>query len=439
MRCGSATLSRTPSGTLGAGNTIMGRHRQTGPPRAQQAALLATSAATSHRRAQSSPRVRAATVLAVGVLAAGAVITATTVPWLQDAALPRSRAGEPARPPDSPAAPPAPPTAPAAPTAPTAALPAPGAPSSGAAAPTQPATSPGAPSIPTAPAVTLWRAGDSGAFRSTSWNRVGAPAPRVEGSLASVWLTGRGQRSELEPDLPAVREGDQHDVTFALCLGRDFPAHGSGRQVIARWENDGPGPAPLDLRVRDGHLVLHGGEGHPSGWRVLDQSLGPVPTGQWVEVGLRVRFAADPERAHVSAWRDGEPVLVEHHPPGGTLYPGQQSHLKVGLHRDAAIAHPTAVHFRDLRVSRTSTATRPERRAVPSTSRHRTETATSSHATSLAQRHSAGSASPRGTSHGSVARNTPMHVTTSHAAPKHESSGRDASAGAGRAATHAHP
>jgi hypothetical protein len=420
----------------------MGRHRTTGLPRAQQAALFATGAATSHRRVSSSPRARSASVLAVGVLAAGVVITAATTSWFQEAALPESRAGEPTGKPDARPAP------------------APG-----------PVTAPAPAVAPTPPPATVWRVDDQG-FRPTPRSTVGAAPPRVEGGQVSVQLTGRGQRSELAPALPAAGEGDQHDLSFLLQLGPDFPVHGSGRQVIARWQNDGPGPAPVELWVRDGHLVLHGGEGHPGGWRAFDRPLGPVQPGQWCEVGLRVCFSANPEKAHVSAWHDGERVLAEHHPRGGTLYPGQQSHLTVGLHRDASIAEPAGVHFRDLRVARTrvtshsehrssSAATHapsiPEQRSTSSVTtaqravEHRAtgyrtteQRATGHRATEhrTTEHRSAESASSRSGSHGAVtavARNTPVHVTTSRATSKPESSDRKASAGARRAATHAHP
>jgi hypothetical protein len=255
-----------------------------------------------------------------------------------------------------------------------------------------------------------------------------------------VRLTGRGQRSELEPDLPALGEGDRHDVTFSLCLGREFPLHLGDRQVIARWENDGPGSAPLDLRVRGGALVLHGGEGHPGGWRPYDHSLGPVSTGQWVDVALRVHFSANPDKARISAWRDGERVLSGHRPPGGTLYPGQQSYLKVGLHRDAAISHPAAVHFRDVQVVQARAASHPERQAASSgsTSRHPSvpqqrsssssapkhraaEHASAEHASAehgstkhrTTEHRSAEPTSSRTGSHGAVPRNTPSHVAAS--------------------------
>ena len=402
----------------------MGRHRTTGLPRAQQAALLATGAVTSHRRVRGGPRARSAAVLAVGVLASGVVITAATTSWFQEAALPGSRAGEPAaRPGDGAGARPAP-VAPA---------PAPA---------IAPAVAPAVPDAPPAPSAVLWRADEDGAFRSTPRNTAGAAPPQVVGRQVSVRLTGRGQRSELEPDLAALGEGDRHDVTLALCLDRDFPVHLGGRQVIARWENDGPGLAPIDLRVRDGHLVLHGGEGHPSGWRPFDRSLGPVPTGRWVDLALRVHFSANPDKARVSAWRDGERVLSEHHPPGGTLYPGQQSYLKVGLHRDAAIARPAAVHFRDVQVVQSRAAAHTERPSVPEQRSSSTSTPThraaehgstervptqrrSTRQESTQQRPAQQKSTQHGStkqkstqhesgSHGSVPRNTPSHIATSH-------------------------
>ena len=382
----------------------MGRHRNTRIPRAQQAALLASGAFTSHRRVRNPTRARAASALAVGVLATGAVITATNIPWLHDASLPQSRAEAPARPDDHRGTP-----APALPAAPV----------------VTPAVSPSAPQ-PAPP--TVWRADDPDAFRPTPRNTAGAPPPQVVGGQVSVRLTGRGQRSELEPALPAVQEGDQHDVVFGLLLGRDFPLQLPDRQVIARWQNDGPGPAPLDLRVRDGQLVLHGGEGHPSGWRVLDQTLGPVTDGQWCQVGLRVCFSANPDQARVSVWRDGEPLLTDLKPPGGTLYPGQQSYLKVGLHRDASIARPAAVHLRDLQVaqSRTSSSSQPEHRTVAST-RSTTSSVTSvpRHRTSSSsQAEHRAVASTRSTT--SSVTSVPRQATSSSSAPERGSTGHEA-------------
>ena len=78
-----------------------------------------------------------------------------------------------------------------------------------------------APAVPTEPpalaeppASAVWRADGPGAFLATSWNTVGAMPPQVNDDEVSFQLTARGQRSELEPALPALEEGDQHDVTF---------------------------------------------------------------------------------------------------------------------------------------------------------------------------------------------------------------------------------
>jgi hypothetical protein len=196
-----------------------------------------------------------------------------------------------------------------------------------------------------APASAVWRADGLGAFLRTSWNTVGAMPPQVHGGEVSFQLTGRGQRSELEPALPAVHEGDQHDVTFSVRLDGELATDSQAHQVIARWENDSPGRSPLDLRVDDGELLLHGGEGHPSGPRTFTRALGPAPIGGWTRLRILVRFSADPHKAGVSVWRDGRSVVDDHHPRGGTLYPGQQSYLKVGLHRDRTIATPTTVRF----------------------------------------------------------------------------------------------
>ena len=214
--------------------------------------------------------------------------------------------------------------------------------------PTEPPAFP--PVLAEAPASAVWRADGPRAFLGTSWNTVGAMPPQVNDDEVSFELTGRGQRSELEPALPAVQEGDQHDVTFSVRLDGEFARGSTARQVIARWENDSPGQAPLDLRVSDGELVLHGGEGHPSGPRTFTRTLGPAPIGEWTQLRVLVRFSADPRKAGVSVWRDGRSVVDDDHPRGGTLYPGQQSYLKVGLHRDRAIAPLSRVRFAAWRI-----------------------------------------------------------------------------------------
>ncbi len=94
--------------------------------------------------------------------------------------------------------------------------------------PTEPPAFP--PELAEAPASTVWRADGPGAFLGTSWNTVGALPPQVNDDEVSFELTGRGQRSELEPALPAVQEGDQHDVTFSVRLDGEFARGSTARQ-----------------------------------------------------------------------------------------------------------------------------------------------------------------------------------------------------------------
>lgn len=204
-----------------------------------------------------------------------------------------------------------------------------------------------------AAAAPVWRADGPGAFRSTPWNTVRTEQPRMDGDTLRFSVSGPGQRVEFEPDMPVMDEGDEYYFAFSVRLDEDFPAHGSSRQVITQWKNDNPGSAPLDLRVWNGRLALHGGHGHPSGPTTFTKVLGPAPVERWTDVVVHVRFSADPENGSVSAWQDGEQVVCGYRPPGGTLYPGQSSYLKTGLSRDPLITRPAEVAFRDWTVGST--------------------------------------------------------------------------------------
>jgi hypothetical protein len=171
-------------------------------------------------------------------------------------------------------------------------------------------------------------------------------------------VTGPHQRTELEPAVPAAREGDEYWYAFSVQLDEHFPAKGSSRQVIAQWKNDGPGSAPVDLRVQNGRLVLHGGYGHPSGPRTFTRELGPAPVGRWADVVVRIRYSARPRDGSVSAWLDGEQKVRRYHPRGGTLYPGQSSYVKTGLSRDPMITRPAEVAVRHWAVGPTLASVR---------------------------------------------------------------------------------
>jgi len=205
----------------------------------------------------------------------------------------------------------------------------------------------------TAPQAPLWLGDGPEAFRATPWNTVGTAPPRMEADALRFSVSGPYQRTELEPALPEMKEGDEYYFAFSVRLDENFPANGSSRQVITQWKNDNPGSAPIDLRVRNGELVLHGGHGHPSGPATFTKTLGPAPVGRWSDVVVRVRFSANPDEGSVSAWQDGEQEVGCYHPPGGTLYPGQSSYLKTGLAREPTITRPAEVAFRDWTVGPT--------------------------------------------------------------------------------------
>ena len=199
--------------------------------------------------------------------------------------------------------------------------------------------------------------------RAPSWHVVehrrghAAPGERRRGVLPAD-RARTAQRARARAAHRARRRPARRHLLGAA--GREFATGAAARQVIARWENDSPGQAPLDLRVNDGELVLHGGEGHPSGPRTFTRTLGPAPIGEWTQLRVLVRFSADPDKAAVSVWRDGRSVVDDDHPRGGTLYPGQQSYLKVGLHRDRTIAAPSTVRFSAWRIDHGRAAADPD-------------------------------------------------------------------------------
>lgn len=316
----------------------MARHRRSAGVGPSALAFAVAGPLTSHRRARGPARTRTVSMLTAGALAGGAAIAAATLPWWHTAPLPQPRRAPHDDHTEGPGARPVGPvSAPAERGSPAVAV-----------VPAPRAAEPS--SIPAlAHASTRWRAHAPSAFRPAS-SASGSAAPRVEHGEVSFDLAPGVRRSEAEPALPAVDEGDEHLVSVAVRL--DHPASGrSGRHVLLRWENDGPGSAPVDLRVHDGRLVLHGGDGHPSGPRTFTQDLGRAPEGEWTHLAVRVRFSANPEKGRVSVRRDGRTVVKDHHPRGGTLYPGQQSYLKAGLRREAGTSHAARATMRNWHVS----------------------------------------------------------------------------------------
>lgn len=148
------------------------------------------------------------------------------------------------------------------------------------------------------------------------------------------------QRAELVPEWRNIVSGDNLWFGFSVYLRSDFPTTAKW-QSITQWKNTELGTPPLELDVEDGYFYLSGGYGHPSGDRSMPyQQLGGLATtGQWVDWLIHVVFSSDPSVGTISIWRDRVQVLTNYKPPGGTLYPNQESYLKTGIYRDPALSY----------------------------------------------------------------------------------------------------
>jgi hypothetical protein len=183
-----------------------------------------------------------------------------------------------------------------------------------------------------------------GMFKDTPWNMVGArtpivvPATDLAGRKALRFtMPGGGQRSEIEPNVDNLTEGQDRYVRLSVRLADGFPVNTNSWQLLTQFKNEGTGSPPLELRVGNGNFVLSGGFGRPGGARSFDKVIGPAVTGRVVTVVLHVKFSADPSKGFVDAWLDGQQKFAGFRPPGGTLYPGMYSYWKLGLYRDRGI------------------------------------------------------------------------------------------------------
>jgi hypothetical protein len=214
----------------------------------------------------------------------------------------------------------------------------------------------GASSGPTGDGV-LWRSGSDTAtvldtYRRTPWNTDDADDPKavsspdVPGRTAVAYtVPGGGTRSELEPAYRSFREGDEYWFGLALYLPDGFPADTSDWQVVAQWKNSGDGSPPLSVQVHDGRFVLEGGEEIGKHWQ---RDIGSATTGARTDLVMRVHFASDPDDAAVDVLMNGREVISDYHPPGGTLYPDENSYLKTGLYRSSDIDEDGTVYYDDV-------------------------------------------------------------------------------------------
>lgn len=170
-------------------------------------------------------------------------------------------------------------------------------------------------------------------------------------------VPGGGTRSEIEPLIRDLREGDDLYFGYRGYLPRDFPVNAGGWQVIEQWRSaaqDTSRPT-VAIEISKGRFVLTGGSGAPGGPKPYRVAIGKAVAGRAVDLVTRIRFSADRARARVDVWLDGRRTVTDFHPPAGTLDPPQGSTavLKAGLHRDDAIRQSATLLLDDLRISRT--------------------------------------------------------------------------------------
>lgn len=226
--------------------------------------------------------------------------------------------------------------------------------------------------------------GDLSQFKDTPWNVTrGGVAPEVvsdpqfvrEGRYALKIAIPTEEtddkegaccdpRSEVEPDIGDIREGDDLWFGFSTMLASDFPTDADW-QVITQWKARADGSPPLSLNVKDGKYVLAGGAGHPDEERPFERDLAPAEPGKWADWLVHIKFSADPAEGFVEIWHDGQPALARFSPETGTMYPAEkggedpESYLKTGYYRDGKIGRPGVLYFDGWRVGGTREAVSP--------------------------------------------------------------------------------
>jgi hypothetical protein len=178
-------------------------------------------------------------------------------------------------------------------------------------------------------------------FKNTPYDITGRSSVTVvDGPPRAIRFTvpSGSQRAEIEPDVPALSEGQTRFFRLTYVLPTSFPTDPRGFQLATQWKNQGTGSPPLELRIEKGKFVLGGGYARPGGSRLFATDIAPVITGRPVELVVGITFSSDPAKGRVDVWIDGRQKITGFHPPGGTLYPGSSSYWKVGLYRDTADA-----------------------------------------------------------------------------------------------------
>lgn len=244
------------------------------------------------------------------------------------------------------------------------------------------------PGVPTDGPALVWvgdfETGDLSQFKDTPWNVTrGGEKPRI---VDDPQLVRQGRyavrisiptketndrdgaccdpRSELEPNIGDIHEGDDLWFAFSTMLAPDFPIDADW-QVITQWKARSDGSPPVSFKVKKGRILLSGGEGNPDKPRPYAQDLADAAPGTWSDWVVHIKFSTDPSDGYVEVWQNGRQVLQRYAPPGGTMYPaangGEQpeSYLKTGYYRSGEISRPGVLYFDGWRVGATREAVSP--------------------------------------------------------------------------------
>lgn len=209
--------------------------------------------------------------------------------------------------------------------------------------------------------------GDLSQFRNTPWNTAFATVPTItsepqfvrdgEFAVRSTILVDApvasgiccGARSELEPKIDTISEGDELFFGISTSLSPDFPVNAAW-QVITQWKQT-EGSPPLSLNVENGEYQIQGGFSHPDGSQHFIEPLGDAVTDTWVDWAVHIKFSSDPSIGYVEVWQGDRLVLPRYHPSGGTMYPSDEDiYLKTGYYRDWAIQQAGSVFYDNWRV-----------------------------------------------------------------------------------------
>ncbi|MGQ0573027.1 MAG: polysaccharide lyase [Pseudonocardia sp.] len=226
--------------------------------------------------------------------------------------------------------------------------------------------------------------GDLSQFKDTPWNvtrggddpeivddprfvregsyalRIGIPTAETDDNKDGACCD---PRSELEPDIGDIREGDDLWFGFSTLLAADFPADAEW-QVITQWKQRADGSPAVSLNVEDGKYLLRGGAGHPDEIDPFNQELAAAIPGEWSDWVVHIRFSPDANDGFVEVWRNGAQVLDRFSPQSGTMYPGEdgddaESYLKIGYYRNGEISRPGVLYFDGFRVGASRDAASP--------------------------------------------------------------------------------